>query len=190
MGIEEKERAAEPPEIVYYVASSLDGRIATPDRGVAWLEPFEVEDEDYGYAAFYASVDAVILGRRTYEQCLSFATWPYPAKPCWVFSRRPLEPARPEVTFTSESPAALVARFAAEGVRRAWLVGGAELAASFRNEGLIHEYVVSVIPMILGEGIPLLAPGGPRDSLVLAGVKPFGNGVIQLRYLWTKGLEW
>jgi dihydrofolate reductase len=64
-------------EVVYYVAASLDGFIATPDGGVGWLEPFE--GEDYGYAAFYASGDALLMGRRTFEKTLALGPWPYPA---------------------------------------------------------------------------------------------------------------
>jgi len=63
-------------EIIYYVAASLDGFIATPDGGIDWLKPFEGTGEDYGYGGFYASIEAVLLGRVTYEQCLQFSEWP------------------------------------------------------------------------------------------------------------------
>ena len=74
-------------EIIYYVAASLDGLIATPDGGIDWLKPFEGGAEDYGYGEFYASIEAVLLGRATYETALRFPEWPYPGKPYWVFSR-------------------------------------------------------------------------------------------------------
>ena len=73
------------PEVVYYVAASLDGYIATPDGGVEWLAPFEGTGEDYGYAKFYTSVDAVLLGRKTFEKSLSFGEWPYPGNPVGRF---------------------------------------------------------------------------------------------------------
>lgn len=75
--------AAAQIEIVYYVAASLDGFIATPDGGIEWLKPFEGGEEDYGYGAFYASVEAVLLGRVTYEKSLEFPEWPYAGKPYW-----------------------------------------------------------------------------------------------------------
>jgi len=169
-------------EVVYYVAASLDGYIATPDGGVAWLAPFESSDEDYGYNQFYASTDAVLLGSRTYKQCLGFDSWPYPGKPCWVFSTRRLKAGAAGVTVTARSPAKVVAELNAGGYRRAWLVGGGKLAASFRAKGLITEYVVSVIPVVLGAGIPLFASRGPKESLALAESKPYPSGLVQLRY--------
>ena len=75
-------------EVVYYVACSVDGLIATPDGGLDWLTPFESSSEDYGYAAFYDSIDSVLVGSRTFEQSLTFGGWPYPGKPAWVFSAR------------------------------------------------------------------------------------------------------
>lgn len=170
-------------EIVYYVAASLDGFIATPDGGIEWLKPFEGGAEDYGYAEFYASVDAVLLGRKTYEQCLEFAEWPYPRKRCWIFSRSLSDLTEAAVRFTGESPSTAVKHIAAEGVRRAWLVGGGKLAAAFRAEGLITEYIVSVIPVLLGAGIPLFDGPVPRSALRLIETKSYESGIVRLRYL-------
>ena len=79
--------AAPPVEIVYYVAASLDGFIATADGGIDWLRPFENTGEDYGYGEFYASIEAVLMGRKTYEKSLEFPEWPYSGKPYWVLSK-------------------------------------------------------------------------------------------------------
>jgi dihydrofolate reductase len=159
-------------EITYYVAASLDGFIATPDGGIEWLQPFENTGEDYGYGEFYASIEAVLLGRKTYEQCLQFPEWPYAGKPYWVLSKA-----------SGNTPAKVVAEMESRGLRRAWLVGGGKLAASFRAEGLITEYIVSVIPMLLGAGIPMFDGAAPREELRLVGSKAYGNGIVQLRYL-------
>jgi len=169
-------------EIVYYVAMSLDGFIATPDGGVAWLAPFESSAEDYGYGAFYASVDAVLLGRRTYEQALTFGPWPYGDNRVWVFSHGDLAPAAAGVRVTDRTPDEIAAELDAQGVRRAWLVGGAALAASFREAGLITEYIVSVMPVVLGGGVPLFAGLGPQECLRLVESTAFADGVVQLRY--------
>jgi dihydrofolate reductase len=169
-------------EIVYYVAASLDGFIATPDGGIEWLKPYEGGAEDYGYAEFYASVDCVLLGRRTYEQCLQFPQWPYPGKACWIFSRTLSDMSEAAVRF-SDAPSRAAKQIAAEGRRRAWLVGGGKLAAAFRAEGLITEYIVSVIPVLLGAGIPLFDGPGTRQDLKLAGAKTYASGIVQLRYL-------
>jgi dihydrofolate reductase len=177
------------PEIIYYAAASLDGHIATADGGIAWLAPFEATGEDYGYAAFYASVDALLLGSRTYEQVLTFGEWPYADKPCWVFSRRPLEPARSEVIVTPRTPGEVVAELDARGMRRAWLVGGGQLAAAFRAEALISEYIVAIIPVILGSGISLFGSAGPEQKLGLIEHKSYSNGVVQMRYRVPKDLR-
>lgn len=169
-------------EVVYYLAASLDGLIATSDGGVEWLAEFENSGDDYGYGEFYASIDAVLLGRKTYEQSLSFGPWPYPGKPCWVFTHRPAETPTPDITLTDADPTEVVAELTRKELRRAWLVGGAELAGSFQREGLISEYIVSVIPVILGSGIPMLASPGRSDRLKFVERRPYSNGVIQLRY--------
>lgn len=171
------------PEVIYYVAMSLDGYIATPDGGVDWLAPFQSGEEDYGYGAFYASVGALLMGSRTYEQILSFGSWPYEGKPCWVFSGRPLDSVQAGVTLTSKKPRDVLADLEQGGTERVWLVGGAALAASFRSLGLISEVLVSVIPTILGAGIALFKPGGPKEErLALVESKQFDSGLIQLRY--------
>jgi dihydrofolate reductase len=169
-------------EVVYYVATSLDGYIATPDGGVEWLEPFESGPEDYGYSAFYDSVDAVLLGSRTYEQSLSFGEWAYPGKPCWVFSGRLDSPAPQGVTVTGRSPFEVVAELSERGIGRAWLVGGGSLAASFRDAGLITELIVSIMPVILGGGVPLFWAAGPQTRLHLMDSTVYDDGVIQLVY--------
>jgi dihydrofolate reductase len=158
-------------EIIYYVAASLDGFIATPDGGIEWLKPFEGTGEDYGYGEFYASIEAVLLGRRTYEQCLQFPEWPYAGKPYWVFSRA-----------NTNTPASVVAEMKSRGLRRAWLVGGGKLAAAFRAERLITEHIVSIVPVMLGAGVPLFAGPAPRQDLRLKSSRNFPIGIVQLRY--------
>jgi dihydrofolate reductase len=158
-------------EIIYYVATSLDGFIATPDGGIEWLKPFEGTGEDYGYGEFYASIEAVLLGRATYEQCLQFPEWPYAAKPYWVFSRQ-----------SGNTPASVVAEMKARGLRRAWLVGGGKLAAAFRADRLITEHIVSIVPVILGAGIALFDGPGPMQPLTLVSSRAYASGIVQLRY--------
>jgi dihydrofolate reductase len=170
-------------EIVYYVAASVDGYIATADRGVEWLPAIEAEGEDYGYYAFYASIEALLMGSRTYAQVLRHASWPYLGKPCWVFSRQQIKVAQPEVILTSARPNEIRTELQARQLNRVWLVGGGQLAASFRVHGLIAEYVLGVIPIMLGAGIPLLVSYGSQEKLKLIECKPFPSGAVLLRYL-------
>lgn len=170
-------------QLIYYVAVSLDGFIAPPDGSVDWLTPYNAGGEDYGFGEFYKSVDALIEGSKTYEQTLTFDTWPHPGKPCWVVTRRKLETQQPEVRFTSLAPAELFAHVASLGHRRVWLVGGSRLAASFRAAGLITEYVLSIIPVFLGAGRPLFTGPGPAEKLRLMQSKNYPSGLVQLRYV-------
>lgn len=170
-------------EIVYYVASSLDAYIATPDGSVDWLTWFHTAGEDHGAGDLQASVDALLLGSRTYEFALGLGQWPSPDKPSWVFTHRDLRVLHPSITLTSEAPEAVVGLLRSRGVRRAWLMGGGQLATSFHSAGLISRYVISIFPIILGSGIPLFAPTTSRaDSLRLTGAKPFASGIVQLSY--------
>ena len=171
-------------EIVYYAAASLDGFIATADGGVDWLPPIEAEGEDYGYRDFYPSVDAVLMGSATYEQIQQQAAWPYAGKPCWVFTRqrRYAKSSTADITFTAAPPEHIAEELARQGLKRAWLVGGGKLAASFRECGLITAYGIGIVPAILGGGIPLIEARGPLDKLTLTGCQAYPDGVVMLWY--------
>ncbi len=170
-------------EVVYYVASSLDGYIATADGRVDWLSRFHTSGEDHGAGELHASIDALLLGSHTYEFALQLGHWPSPDKPSWVFTKRALRVLHPSITLTSQSPTEVVRQLDARGFRRAWLMGGGELAASFHTDGLISRYIISVFPVLLGSGIPLLAPHScPDDALRLVAAKPFKSGIVQLTY--------
>jgi dihydrofolate reductase len=169
------------PEVVYYVASSLDGFIATADGSVAWLAPFEASVEDYGYAEFLTGVDGLLFGRRTYEQSLTFGPWPYAGTPAWVFSHARVE-AMPDVRVTDRTPAEVVAEASTLGLRRLWLVGGGALARSFLEAGLIDEYIISLIPVVLGGGVPIFAAPGRQERLRLVAETTFHDGVVQVHY--------
>src|SRR2546430_10733493 len=114
------------------------------------------------------------MGSHTYEFALQLGNWPSPDKPSWVFTHRDLRLLDPSITLTSQSPAEVIELLAARGVRRAWLMGGGELATSFRSDALISRLVVSIFPVILGSGIPLFAPiASPEDHWRLIKAKPF-----------------
>ncbi|HEY3146258.1 MAG TPA: dihydrofolate reductase family protein [Dongiaceae bacterium] len=176
-------------EIVYYAAASLDGFIATPDGGVDWLPPIEAEGEDYGYYDFYGSIDAIVMGSATYENILRQAAWPYAGKPCWVFTRqrRYAKSSNADVTFTAAPPEHIAEEIAGLGSKRAWIVGGGKLAASFRERGLITTYGIGIVPTIVGTGIRLLEARGPLDRLTLSGCQAYPDGVVMLWYRKAEG---
>lgn len=169
-------------EVVYYVACSLDGFIADREGGLGWLAPFEGGDEDYGYASFYASVDAVLMGRATFDFCRALPEWPYAGKAARVFSRSAIERPPHGTLVVAGPPSAIVDSLESGGHRRAYLVGGGLLAASFRDEGLVSGYIVSVVPVILGGGTPMIAPGRGVDRPILVGSRAFDSGIVQNEY--------
>ena len=170
-------------EIIYSVASSLDGYIATVDGGVDWLSRFHSGEENSGAGNLESSADALLLGSHTYEFALKLGSWPSPNKPSWVFTKRNLQVLHPSITLTSEAPREIAESLAGRGMRRAWLMGGGKLAASFHGEGLISRYVISVFPILLGSGVPVFAPHVSKpDALRLVSAKPFKSGIVQLTY--------
>ncbi|HME89812.1 MAG TPA: dihydrofolate reductase family protein [Myxococcaceae bacterium] len=161
-----------------FIAISLDGFIARPDGGLDWLERFH--DEEHGYGMFFDGVDAVVLGRGTYDTVLGFPAWPYGGKRVIVCTSRPARPAHGEELW-SGPPRALAERLDREGFRRVYLDGGA-LIRSFLREGLVHELTIDVVPLVLGAGRPLFASGLPELPLRLQDARSFPSGLVQLRY--------
>ena len=166
--------------IVYYVAASLDGFIADSSGGVDWLP--DSDSSHYGYAEFYAGVEALVMGRRTYDQVLSFGDWPYSGKPAYVFTKSPRRDELPEVRFVEGSAVDFYREIAERYSGTVWLVGGADLADHFRQSGLIDEYQVFVIPIVLGQGVPLFGGPGMLTLLELESARAHADGVVQLRY--------
>jgi len=169
-------------QVAYYVASSADGLIAPADGSLEWLTPFQDTGEDHGYIEFYGGVDALIVGSRTYEQMLGFGEWPHQDKPVTVMSARELPAGAGNVTLSCDSPITVVKQLATAGHKRAWLVGGGTLAGSFDTAGLIDEYIVSYLPVLLGSGVGLLGGRGRRRVLELLDVRTFDDGIVQCRY--------
>lgn len=147
-----------------YIATSMDGFIAREDGGLDWLSGHAEESaaggEDYGYKAFMATVDALVMGRNTYETVLSFGGWPYEDKAVIVLSSRNLEiPERlaGTVTAMSGTPQEIVDRLAARGMRHLYIDGG-HTVQRFLEAGLINKFIITRIPVLIGRGIPLFGP--------------------------------
>lgn len=161
-----------------FIATSLDGFIARADGGINWLEPYH--GEDHGYGTFFAGVDALVIGRGTYDTVLGFPEWPYGGKRVIVCTAHPASPSHGEELW-SGPPGALAERLDREGVRRVYLDGGA-LIRSFLREGLVDELTIDVIPLILGSGRPLFASGLPEVPLRFVESKSYPSGLVQIRY--------
>ena len=167
-------------KIIYYVAASMDGYIADADGGVDWLP--EGDAEGYGYEEFYAGVDALVMGRRTYDQAVGFDQWLFSSKPVYVFTSRPPDDNPHGVEFVSSTPDEFARSVATSYSGMVWLLGGANLAEQFRRAGLIDEYLVHVMPVILGRGVPLFGGDAPHTALNLIEARAYDDGVVMLHY--------
>ena len=161
-----------------FIAVSLDGFIARADGSLDWLDPFH--GEDHGYGPFFAGVDALVIGRGTYDTVLDFPEWPYGGKRVIVCTTRPASPRHGEELW-SGPPGALAERLDREGVRRVYLDGGA-LIRSFLREGLVDEFTIDLVPLVLGSGRPLFAGGLPEIPLRLVDSRSYPSGLVQIRY--------
>jgi dihydrofolate reductase len=167
-----------------HIAVSLDGKIARPDGSVDdWLAA-EYPAEDFGFDAFFASVDAILMGRGTYEAVLRFGggDWPYPGKPTIVMTTRPLPDPPPGVEARSGDVAAVVAELEGRGHRRVWVEGGGQLIRSMIAIGKLDVLELAVIPIILGDGVPLFPGGTPELDLRLVKCEPKTKGAVHLVY--------
>jgi dihydrofolate reductase len=163
-----------------FIAASLDGFIARPDGTIDWLSRVERPGEDYGYRKFHDSIDTVIVGRKTYELALRFPSWPYQGKRCIVLTHQTRQSKHGE-EFHDRPPAMLVARLAAEQARRAYVDGG-QVIRQFLAAGLITDLTLSIIPILLGEGVPLFGKTGPDLPLTLVSSRAYDSGLMQLEY--------
>lgn len=173
------------PNIVY-IATSLDGFIAGPNGELDWLMQFpNPEQSDYGFADFMSRIDALVMGRSTYDMVASFGgEWPYP-KPVFVLSNTLKdipEHLTDKVEVVSGDLQQIVTDLDARGYSALYIDGGKTIQ-SFMREGLIDEMVLSKIPVVLGDGIPLFGPLDAPQYFELAGTESFKNGITKTRYL-------
>lgn len=164
-----------------FVGTSVDGFIARPNGELDWLPTGG--GEEHGYAAFFASVDALVIGRHTYETVLGFEAWPYGAKPVYVLSSAPLRPVPPGaiVHHLAGDPPAVVAQLVARGVQHAYVDGGITVQR-FLQAGLIQRLVITRVPVLIGTGIPLFGPTGRDIRLRHVTTRQFPSGLVQSEY--------
>jgi dihydrofolate reductase len=170
-------------KIILYIASSLDGFIAGRNGEISWLDAYQVEGEDYGYSEFLKTIDIIVMGSKTYEQVLNFDSWPYEGFETYVMTKRQLQPVdKAKVEFYSEDLDSFVPNIKRESHKNIWLVGGASLAQSFLERSFIDEMILSIIPVILGDGISLFGRTQEEVRLELLRSGSYINGVVQLHY--------
>ena len=165
-----------------FVGTSLDGFIARVDGQLDFLPPGG--GEPHGYDEFIATVDALVIGRNTFDTVLAFKAWPYGEKPVFVLSSRPLPPTPPGAILEqlSGDPAAITAQLEARGIGHVYVDGGITIQR-FLDAGLIQRLIITRVPVLIGAGLPLFGP--LRRDIVLSHVKTrtYPSGLVQSEYL-------
>lgn len=169
-------------KVILYISMSLDGYIATKDNSLEFLSMIEQEGEDYGYNDFVKSVDAVIIGRKTYDKVSSMGyEYPHADKDVYIITRI----ARSSIgnfKFYNGGLPQLVNSLKNQAGKNIYCDGGAEIANELIKENLVDEYIISVIPILLGDGIRLFKEGRSEQILKLVSTKQFDKGLTQLHY--------
>jgi dihydrofolate reductase len=166
-----------------FIATSLDGFIARQDGALDWL-PAD-GGEPHGYDEFMASVDALVIGRKTFETVLTFDTWPYGSKPVVVLSTKPGELRAPDGAVCEAmtgTPHEIVDRLSARGMKHLYVDGGVTIQG-FLEAGLIQRVIITRIPVLLGNGIPLFGPLSHDVRLSHVATRSFASGMVQSEYV-------
>ncbi len=170
-------------KIIVHIATSADGYIARCDGDLEWLTSHPAPKGFYGINAFMKSVDTTVLGRKTYEVSLRMGAKFDSRTRNLVCSRHPRPADAPsEVEFVNDAIGPLVHRLREQPGKDIWLMGGGEIIASFLDAQAIDEFAVSVVPVFIGDGIPLIARRHRHVPLELSSVDRFEDGVVQLHY--------
>ncbi len=164
--------------ISVFVGVSIDGFLARDDGRYDFLSPFE--GHDHGYVEFMRSVDALVVGRATYDLVYGFAEWPWHGKRVVVLTHRPIAPRHGETTHAG-ALAPLAARLASEGVQRVYLDGGRAIRQAL-DEDLVDDMTISTVPLTIGSGRALFGGKPSTTTWTLASTRTYSNGLAQARY--------
>ena len=172
-------------KIKLYIAVSIDGFIADKNGRVEWLENLPNPDFlDYGYFDMYNSIDTTLMGNITYQQVLGFdMPFPYSDKTNFVFTRNQSLTEDENVTFVNNNIIDFVKKMKSKKGKSIWLIGGGQVNSILLNANLIDEMIVSYMPIVLGDGIPLFSSNTQLKSFRLLKSETFSTGVVSLTYV-------
>lgn len=172
-------------KIKLYIAASIDGYIADPDGGLDWLSGYPITPElNYGYNEFFNSVDSVIMGGRTYRDILNMdVLYPYSEKISYIITRNKNNQATIEnIQFLSENIIETISNLKEQQGKDIWLVGGGEIISILLDNNLVDEMIITHIPKILGDGIPLFPKMRVESNWKLLNSQSYNNGVLSVEY--------
>ncbi len=168
-------------KVILYIASSLDGFIAKPNDDLSFLSIVERPGEDYGYADFVSGVDTVIVGRKTYDWVLKNWEFPHSQRKTYVVTHAS-RPDEGNISFYSGDLVELVAQLKSAPGKNIFCDGGAQIVNELLRNDLIDEFIISIIPILVGDGVRLFARSELEQKLELISVKNFESGLVQLHY--------
>ena len=171
-------------KLILYISMSLDGFIATNDDDLSWLEPLQETGETYGYNEFTADVDTYLVGRKTYDVVMGLTAGVFSQADlynCYVITRQNRDPEN-GVTFYNGDLEELITQLKSENGKNIYCDGGGEIVKLLMDKNLIDEYIISVVPMILGDGKRLFKGGIESIKLEALESKQYKSGLVQLKY--------
>jgi dihydrofolate reductase len=170
-------------KVVTQIATSADGYIARPDGSVDWLDR-PMPKGSYGLGAFFNTIDTILWGRKTFDESVQkgYGTSQFGKVKHYVFTHDPRTSDQPAVEFVNEPVDSFARRMRRRKGKNIWMMGGAGLIASFLDAGAIDEFMIHVIPVFIGEGIPLIEPGKRNVELKLLKTRRYSDGVVLLHY--------
>lgn len=161
-----------------FISMSADGMIARSDGRTDWV----LSDQDYGFSTFFKDVDTLIMGRKTFEKCLSLGPWPYDNLKTYVFSKSLDNQFGESISIIKRDPPTFTEELKEKAGKKIWLVGGAEIIRGLMKENIIDEIILNIHKNILGEGIPLFPLNMHSIFWTLQSSQEFPSGLIQTRY--------
>lgn len=176
-------------KLIIYIATTLDGYIAQPNDNLSFLKLVEKEGEDYGYAEFIKTTDTIILGRKTYDWVLKeigSAHYDNGEREVFVITHK-ARPKSGKTTFYTGNLPELIKKLKSESGKNMYCDGGAEIINALLMHDLIDEFIISVVPVLVGDGTKLFKDGRPEQLLEFVNAKAFDTGLIQLHYKRKNG---
>lgn len=168
------------PKVTVYIACSIDGYIAREDGSLDFLDQVGSSDDDYGYSELINNIDCLIMGRKTYETACTAPEWPYKSKRSIVLSNALENPQEHAEVFNGELED-LLAMLEADQIKHAWVDGGITIA-QFLEQGYVDDLIISIVPTLIGSGIPLFPKRLIGSNCKLVSSESYASGLVQLRY--------